>query len=209
MAEPPFDLASAHRWFGIELNNRIMDALEAVRVTPETGESFIHAAHASCHHWMQVGTVANHGRGEFVVASVYAAAVWAALSDAVEEAVSGTGDPGERGSIDELASGCEDAKEGVGQGALSETRRGVWRGCSRMREEGDGPEDDVEMEGRRGALQAALLRENSQPGRIGTMDCAQTLCAARLESACSGATGATVLPGKQTKRPGFRLTAQS
>ena len=93
MAEPPFDLASAHRWFGIELNNRIMDALEAGRVTPETGESFIHAAHASCHHWMQVGTVANHGRGEFVVASVYAASVWAALSDAVEEAVSGTGIP--------------------------------------------------------------------------------------------------------------------
>ena len=74
MAEPPFDQHSAHRWFGIELNNRIMDALEAGRVTPETAESHIHAAHASCHHWMQVGTAANHGRGEFAVASVYAAA---------------------------------------------------------------------------------------------------------------------------------------
>ena len=74
MAEPAFDLASAHRWFGIELNNRIIDALEAGRVTPETCESFIHSAHASCHHWMQVDTVANHGREEFAVASVYAAA---------------------------------------------------------------------------------------------------------------------------------------
>ena len=74
MAEPSFDLASAHRWFGVELNNRTMDALEAGLVTPETGESYIHAAHASCYHWMQVGTVANHGRGEFVVANVYAAA---------------------------------------------------------------------------------------------------------------------------------------
>ena len=74
MAEPPFDLDSAHRWFGIELNNRIMDALESGRVTPETAESHIHAAHASCFHWMQVGTAANHGRGEFAVASVYAAA---------------------------------------------------------------------------------------------------------------------------------------
>ena len=74
MAEPPFDLDSAHRLFGIELNNQIMDALEAGRVTPETSEPFIHAAHASCHHWMEVGTVANHGRGEFAVASVYAAA---------------------------------------------------------------------------------------------------------------------------------------
>ena len=74
MAEPPFDMESAHRWFGIELNNRTMDALEAGVVTPETAESHIHAAHASCHHWMQVGTAANHGRGEFAVASVYAAA---------------------------------------------------------------------------------------------------------------------------------------
>ena len=74
MAEPPFDLDTAHRWFGIELNNRTMDALEAGEVTPQTAESHIHAAHASCHHWMQVGTTANHGRGEFAVASVYAAA---------------------------------------------------------------------------------------------------------------------------------------
>ena len=29
---------------------------------------------AVCYHWMQVGTVANHARGEFAVASVYAAA---------------------------------------------------------------------------------------------------------------------------------------
>ena len=74
MAEPPFDPDSAHRWFGIELNNRTMDALEAGEVTAETAASHIHAAHASCHHWMQVGNAANHGRGEFAVASVYAAA---------------------------------------------------------------------------------------------------------------------------------------
>ena len=74
MAEAPFDLPKAHRWFGIELNNSTMDALDAGLVTPETAEPYIHAAHASCHHWMQVGTVANHGRGEFAVASVYAAA---------------------------------------------------------------------------------------------------------------------------------------
>ena len=40
----------------------------------EAAESRIHAAHASCRHGMQVGTGANHGRGEFAVASVYAAA---------------------------------------------------------------------------------------------------------------------------------------
>ena len=74
MAEAPFDLSKAHRWFGSDLNNSTMDALDAGLVTPETAESYIHAAHASCYHWMQVGTVANHGRGEFAVASVYAAA---------------------------------------------------------------------------------------------------------------------------------------
>ena len=74
MAEAPFDLSKAHRWFGIDLNNSTMDALDAGLVTPETAEPYIHAAHASCYHWMQVGTVANHGRGEFAVASVYAAA---------------------------------------------------------------------------------------------------------------------------------------
>ena len=74
MAEAPFDLSKAHRWFGSDLNNSTMDALDAGLVTPETAEPYIHAAHASCYHWMQVGTVANHGRGEFAVASVYAAA---------------------------------------------------------------------------------------------------------------------------------------
>ncbi len=74
MAEAPFEVDKAHRWFGIDLNNSTMDALEAGLVTPASREPYIHAAHASCYHWMQVGTVANHARGEFVVASVYAAA---------------------------------------------------------------------------------------------------------------------------------------
>lgn len=74
MAEAPFEIAKAHRWFGIALNNSTMDALDAGQVTSETCETYIHAAHASCYHWMQVGTVANQGRGEFAVANVYAAA---------------------------------------------------------------------------------------------------------------------------------------
>lgn len=74
MAEAPFEVDKAHRWFGIDLNNSTMDALDAGLVTPETCEPYIHAVHASCYHWMQVGTVANHARGEFAVASVYAAA---------------------------------------------------------------------------------------------------------------------------------------
>ena len=74
MAEAPFEVDKAHRWFGIDLNNSTMDALDAGLVTPDSCEQYIHAVHASCYHWMQVGTVANHARGEFAVASVYAAA---------------------------------------------------------------------------------------------------------------------------------------
>lgn len=74
MAEAPFEVERAHRWFGIDLNNSTMDALEAGLITPESCEPYIHAVHASCYHWMQVGTAANHARGEFAVASVYAAA---------------------------------------------------------------------------------------------------------------------------------------
>lgn len=74
MTDAPFDLPKAHRWFGVDLNNSTMDALEAGLVTPQTAELYIHAAHASCYHWMQTGAVANRGRGEFAVASVYAAA---------------------------------------------------------------------------------------------------------------------------------------
>ncbi len=74
MSEPSFDQAGAHRWFAVELNNRTWDALESGLVTPETAEEYVHAAHASCYHWMQVGAVANHGRAECLVANVYAAA---------------------------------------------------------------------------------------------------------------------------------------
>ncbi|MCY4081926.1 MAG: hypothetical protein OXF54_16910 [Caldilineaceae bacterium] len=74
MAEAPFEVDKAHRWFGIDLNNSTMDALDAGLITPDSCEPYIHAVHASCYHWMQVGTVANHARGEFAVASVYAAA---------------------------------------------------------------------------------------------------------------------------------------
>ncbi len=89
MAEAPFEIPKAHRWFGIQLNNSTMDALDAGLVTAETAEPYIHAAHASCHHWMQVGTVANHGRGEFAVASVYAAAGLGEAAPASRPSLSG------------------------------------------------------------------------------------------------------------------------
>jgi hypothetical protein len=40
--------------------------------TPEQDDELIHAAHASRHHWAEVGTTANLARGEWQVSRVYA-----------------------------------------------------------------------------------------------------------------------------------------
>lgn len=62
-----------HRWFGVELNNGTWDVLDnglsehSPRIEQEKA---LYAAYASTYHWMQAGTVANHGRGEYMIASV-------------------------------------------------------------------------------------------------------------------------------------------
>jgi hypothetical protein len=74
MAELPFDLATANRWLAVELNNTSWDWLEAGEYDGPAAERVVHSAHAACHHWLQVGNVANHQRGECLVANVHAAA---------------------------------------------------------------------------------------------------------------------------------------
>ena len=39
--------------------------------TPEEDELMIYTAHASCRHWLEVGTGLNHQRGEWLIARVY------------------------------------------------------------------------------------------------------------------------------------------
>jgi hypothetical protein len=62
-----------HRWFGVELNNGTWDVLggglseDSPRIEREQA---LYAAYASTYHWMQAGTVANHGRGEYMIAGV-------------------------------------------------------------------------------------------------------------------------------------------
>lgn len=73
MSEPPFDESVAHRWFAVELNNATWDWLEAEDYDVPSAERMVHAAHASCHHWLQVGGAANHARAECLVANVHAA----------------------------------------------------------------------------------------------------------------------------------------
>jgi tetratricopeptide (TPR) repeat protein len=74
MNTPPFDLAKAHRWFAIELNNRAWDLVEkADRTDAETAE-MIHAAHAAAFHWSKAGTEINAVRALNLLATVYASA---------------------------------------------------------------------------------------------------------------------------------------
>jgi hypothetical protein len=71
MSDVPFDLAKAHRWFGVEFNNLAWELYELPARTAEETERMVDAAHASVHHWRQVGTVLNALRGQVLLTSVY------------------------------------------------------------------------------------------------------------------------------------------
>ena len=73
MPDPPFDKPKAHPWFAVELYNRAWELLEAKERTGAEAAWMVHAAHASCYHWLEAGNVANHARGECLVANVHAA----------------------------------------------------------------------------------------------------------------------------------------
>jgi hypothetical protein len=71
MSSPPFDLAKSHRWFGVELNNRAWELIEAPARTAEETSEMLSAAHASRYHWQQIGTPLHRLRGELLVATAY------------------------------------------------------------------------------------------------------------------------------------------
>jgi hypothetical protein len=62
-----------HRWFAVELNNSTWDVVDAglsENSPREERELALYAAYASTYHWVHAGTVANRGRGEYLIASV-------------------------------------------------------------------------------------------------------------------------------------------
>jgi tetratricopeptide (TPR) repeat protein len=72
--EPEFDLARAHRWFGVEFNNLAWNLVEAEGRSPEETERMIHLAHASVCHWLEVGNLLNRLRGMCLLSTAHAAA---------------------------------------------------------------------------------------------------------------------------------------
>ncbi len=62
-----------NRWFGVELNNSTWDLIDnglSEQSPRAEREQALYAAYAATYHWMQAGTVANHGRGEHLIATV-------------------------------------------------------------------------------------------------------------------------------------------
>jgi hypothetical protein len=74
MTTAPFDVKRAHQWFAVELNNRTWDLVERDERSPADVDRMIHAAHAACYHWLEVGDALNHLRAECLLATAYATA---------------------------------------------------------------------------------------------------------------------------------------
>lgn len=70
--EKKYTARECHKKFAIELNNLVWGLLEKKGRTSEEKEKMIHAAHASCYHWGEIGEPINLQRGEWMISHVYA-----------------------------------------------------------------------------------------------------------------------------------------
>ncbi len=71
-AEDRFTAAEAHRHFAAGVNGEVWMLLEKPDRTPAEDERMVLAAHASCYHWLDAGTVVHHQRGQWLISRVYA-----------------------------------------------------------------------------------------------------------------------------------------
>ena len=60
-----------HRQLGVDLFNRVWTLVEQPERTPAEDDAMLHAAHASRHHWGQVGEPRHLARGEWQISRVY------------------------------------------------------------------------------------------------------------------------------------------
>lgn len=60
------------RRLAVDLFNHAWELMRLPERTPEQDDELIHAAHASRHHWAEIGTAANLARGEWQLSRVYA-----------------------------------------------------------------------------------------------------------------------------------------
>jgi hypothetical protein len=62
---------AARRQLAVDLFNHVWTLMTTPDRTPQQDVEMIHAAHASRHHWGEVGTAVNFARGEWQVSRVY------------------------------------------------------------------------------------------------------------------------------------------
>lgn len=60
-----------HRRLGVDLFNHVWTLMETENRTPQQDDEMIHAAHASAHHWRQVGEAKHFARSEWQCSRVY------------------------------------------------------------------------------------------------------------------------------------------
>ena len=64
--------ADVERRWAAELFNRVWELLDKVDRSVADDDEMVHAAHASCLHWLHIGTPVNAARGEWQCSRVYA-----------------------------------------------------------------------------------------------------------------------------------------
>ena len=69
--EKTYTEQEAHRHFAASLNGEVWTLLGKPDRSQAEDELMIHAAHASCCHWLKVGTGVHHQRAEWMIARVY------------------------------------------------------------------------------------------------------------------------------------------
>lgn len=65
------DAAETHRHFAKEINGEVWRLLETSDRTRLEDLRMVHAAHASCYHWLLVGSAVHQQRSEWLIARVY------------------------------------------------------------------------------------------------------------------------------------------
>ncbi len=63
---------TVHEQLGVDLFNRAWTLLELLERTREQDDELVHTAHASRHHWGEVGEARHLARGEWQISRVYA-----------------------------------------------------------------------------------------------------------------------------------------
>lgn len=69
--EERYTLEEAHREFGKRTNGQVWNLLAKPDRTAVDDEEMILNAYASHYHWLQIGTMVNQQRGEWLIAHVY------------------------------------------------------------------------------------------------------------------------------------------